>query len=35
MIDREKRGGSSKNKKFEYIENEKSFLDEINIFRSF
>ena len=35
MVDREKRG-EEKDTKFEYLENEKSFLDEIkNIFHSF
>ena len=36
MADREKKAGKQKTQKFEYLENEKSFLDEIkNIFRSF
>ena len=35
MADRDKRG-EDKNKKFEYLKNEKSFFDEIkNIFHSF
>ena len=33
MADREKKRG--RKKKFEYLENEKSLLDEINIFHSF
>ena len=36
MTDSEKKGGKTKIQKFEYLENEKSFLDEIkNIFHSF
>ena len=36
MADREKKGGKTKIQKFEYLENENSFLDEIkNIFQSF
>ena len=36
MADREKkRGGEERNTKFEYLENEKSFLYEISIFHSF
>ena len=36
MGDREKKEGKTKTQKFEYLENEKSFLDELkNIFHSF
>ena len=36
MADREKKEGKTNIQKFEYLENEKSFLDEIkNIFPSF
>ena len=36
MADREKKEGKLKKQKFEYLEEEKSFLDEIkNIFYSF
>ena len=36
MTDREKEMGKTKIQKFEYLENEKSYLDEIkNIFHSF
>ena len=36
MADREKKRGKMEIQKFEYLENEKSFLDEIkNIFHSF
>ena len=36
MTDREKKEGKTEIQKFEYLENEKSFLDEVkNIFHSF
>ena len=36
MADREKKEGTTEIQKFEYLKNEKSFLDDIkNIFRSF
>ena len=36
MADTEKKAGKTKIQKFEYLENEKSFLDEIkNIFHGF
>ena len=36
MADREKKKGTMKTQKFEYVENQKSFFDEIkNIFHSF
>ena len=36
MAEREKKEGKAKIRKYEYLENEKSFLDEIkNIFHSF
>ena len=36
MADREKKKGKMEKQKFEYLENNKSFLDEIkNIFHSF